>query len=313
MKIKIITIPNMISPHDWEPLKNVGEVEYIEQDKISENDLLDQVKDTDYLLLNYDVVEEITERFYKTIKDNKYPLKAISTDITGMTWAKPELAKKYGVKLVNTPKYSSLSVAEFTITSLQLMIKKMHLAFHDKLEGEESQDYKNAVFQGQTLGIVGLGDIGLEVAKLAQGIGMNVLAWNRSPKKQDGVEMVEDLGELFSKSDHISINLKTTEETKKLITKEHFLSMNGGYIINQADHKLVNFDHIVEAIKAGKVAGYSGSQSGLADHELGKMREVISFPAQAWFTDHSLNRLREIWVNNILQAESGKYPNLVEE
>lgn len=110
--------------------------------KISESELLEQVKDIDYLLLNYDAIKSVSEHFYKTVKEQAYPLKAISADITGMTWAQPAVAKKYGVKLLNTPNYSTLSVAEFTITLLLLLIKKMHLAIDDKLKINQFRNTK---------------------------------------------------------------------------------------------------------------------------------------------------------------------------
>lgn len=140
---------------------------------------------------------------------------------------------------------------------------------------------------------------------------MKVRAWNRSPKHINAVEIVTDLGELFSQSDHISINLKTTLETKSLIKREHLFSMNGGYIVNQADRQLISFDDLAAAIKAGHVGGYSESLDKTVDRKLSRVKEVIPFPAQAWFTDHSLQKLRETWVKNIEQAIYGSYPNLI--
>lgn len=311
MKIKIVTIPDMISPTDWKPLTNIGEVAYVEKDKVSEKQLLEEIKDVDYLLLNYDVIKSLSENFYKQIQKQNLPLKAISADITGMSWAQPSLASKYGIKLLNTPNYSSLSVAEFAITSLQLMIKKMHLSIHDRMQGKESKEYKNSVFQGQTLGIVGLGNIGIKMAELAQGIGMKTIAWNRSKKQIKNIKLVNSLQELFSNSDHISIHLKTSPETESLITKKLLMSLRGGVVVNQADTKLVNLDDIADAIGAGKITGYSGNFINAKNHRLANMPEFIDFPAQAWFTDHSLQGLRRIWVENILLAESNKFPNLV--
>lgn len=311
MNIKIVTIPNMISPSDWEPLTQLGEVTYVEKAHLSESELLNEIIGTEYLLLNYDVIKSLSEDFYKTVKEQEYPLKAISADITAMAWANPAFAQTYGVKLLNIPNYSTLSVAEFTLTSLQMMIKKMHLVIDDKLHGREPEPRENDVFEGKTLGIVGLGHIGETVAKLAQGIGMNVIAWNRTPKSVTGITMVDSLEDLFTTADHVSIHLKTTPESQQLVTKELLMSMKGGYLINQADRTLVNNDDILAAIEAGKLGGYSASDAAVKDHPLSQRAEVLSFPAQAWFTQHSLQKLREIWVQNVLLAEKGEFPNLV--
>ncbi len=313
MKTTIVTIPNMISESDWQPLVALGEVEYIERDSITEEELLELIRDSKYLMLNYDVVKKLSEHFYQQITARKLPLKAISTDITGMTWAQSALAKNHGVRLLNTPRHSTLSVAEFSLTSLLLMIKKMHLSIHDQINNFDTKDYKNTVFEDQTVGIIGLGDIGTCFAKLAQGVGMKTIAWNRTKKNIAGVQQLDSLPELFEQADHISIHLKTTPETKKLITRDMFFSLRSGCVVNQADSKLINLDDVADAIEAGSISGYSGSLKSMVGHRISDLPQSIGFPPQAWFTDHSLSELRRIWVQNILDAEQGNYPNLVEE
>src|SRR5690606_6424572 len=100
---KIVSVPNMISKSDWKSLEEIGDVIYLEKENISEVELLKEIQNVEYLLLNYDVVKKLSGDFYQSIKKNNLPLKAISTDITGMSWANPKDAHKFGIKLLNTP------------------------------------------------------------------------------------------------------------------------------------------------------------------------------------------------------------------
>jgi len=308
----IVTIPDMITSYDWQSLSKKSDVTYIERDKVTEDELLDIVAESDYLMLNRDVVDELTGYFYEQIKERTLPLKAISTDITGMSWAAPEPAKKHGILLMNTPNYSTVSVAEFSLTILLMLIKKLNLVLQDRLAGKEEIPYKNDVLTGKTVGIVGLGHIGTKFAELLQGFGVKIIAWDRKEKNVPNVTQLS-LEDVMEQSDYLSIHLKTTDETiglfdAKLLTHAKV----GQYIINEADGVLVDNDALLVALNSGRVGGYAGSNSAVAGTPLAKHKNVITFPSQAWFTDHSLNLLRQIWVSNIISTIDGKPSNKVD-
>lgn len=107
---------------------------------------------------------------------------------------------------------------------------------------------------GKTLGLVGFGGIAQELARLARGIGMRVLAWNRSPKTHDGVEFV-DLDTLLAQSDVVSLHLLLTDETRGLITAQRIQSMrDGAILVNTARGALVDEDAMIAALRSGKLA-----------------------------------------------------------
>ncbi len=308
----IVTIPDMITSDDWQLLSKKSDVQYIERDKVSEDELLDIIAKSDYLMLNRDVVDELTDNFYKQIRERRLPLKAISTDITGMSWAAPEAAKKHGILLMNTPNYSTVSVAEFSLTALLFLIKKLNLVFQDRITGKEEKPYKNDVLTGKTVGIVGLGHIGTKFAELLQGFGVKIIAWDRKEKNIPNVTQLS-LEEVLRQSDYLSLHLKTADETIGLFDAKLLAhAKEGQYIINEADGKLVDNDALLEALNSGKVGGYAGSNSAVAGTPLAKHQNVIAFPSQAWFTDHSLNLLRQIWVGNIIATIDGKPENVMD-
>ncbi|MBR0794703.1 3-phosphoglycerate dehydrogenase [Bradyrhizobium jicamae] len=106
---------------------------------------------------------------------------------------------------------------------------------------------------GKTLGLVGFGGIAAEVARIALGSGMKVIAWNRSPKSSAGVEFV-DLDTALSKSDVVSIHLLLNDETRGMITREKIAKMKSGVIlVNTARAAIIDEEAMIDALKSGHI------------------------------------------------------------
>jgi len=104
---------------------------------------------------------------------------------------------------------------------------------------------------GRTIGLLGFGGIATEVARLALGMGMKVLAWNRSPKAFPGVQFVE-LDRLLAESDVLSMHLLLNEDTKNFLSRERIAAMRpGAILINTARGALVDEDAMVDALRSG--------------------------------------------------------------
>ena len=306
----IATIPGMISKEDIHELEKISSVDWLVRDSISDIELANISKEYDYLMLNFDIVKELSEEFYKIVNNSN--LKVISTDITGMSWAKPKLAKECGIYLLNTSNYCTESVAEYTIMQILLYAKRINLTYKDIYTNNNIESRKTINLQDKTIGIVGLGNIGTRVAEIAKGFGMNVIAYNRT-KKNINIEEV-DLETLFRESDFISLHLKTvTGVTVGMIDKKLLsLCKKNCFIENQADHVLINNDDLVYALDNNLIGGYGATLKDNTKH-LMKYDNVILFPANAWFSDESMDNLRNIWINNILEFEKGNIINLIEE
>jgi D-3-phosphoglycerate dehydrogenase len=130
----------------------------------------------------------------------------------------------------------------------------------------------------KTLGLIGLGGIGREVARIARGIGMQVIAWNRTPRSDAGVPLVE-LDALLARADVISLHLALTNETRALIGAEQLARTKPGVIlVNTARGALIDENALIEALRSGHVR-----QAGLdvfhaeplkSDHPLALMENV---------------------------------------
>lgn len=310
-KLLIATIPNMIEKQDTKELAKFCDIDWIVKDNINEVELANKAKEYDYLMLNFDIIENLTEAFYNIVKNTR--LKVISTDITGMDWAKPKMAKESGIYLLNTSNYCTESVAEYTITQILLYAKQFHLTYKDIRENKTPEARKTINILNKTIGIVGLGNIGTRVAEIANAMGMKVIAYNHRPKQVDNVEIV-DLQTLFKRSDFISLHLKTVpNKTVGIITKDLLkLCKPNCFIENQADYKLLVQEDLKWALENKIIAGY-GATLKENTQDIEHFDNVILSPANAWNSDESMENLKNIWINNILEFEKGNIINLVEE
>jgi D-3-phosphoglycerate dehydrogenase / 2-oxoglutarate reductase len=110
---------------------------------------------------------------------------------------------------------------------------------------------------GKTLGLIGFGGIAAEVARLASGAGMKVIAWNRSPKSHPGVEFVP-LEQILAESHVVSLHLLLNDETKNFLSRERIAALRPGVIlINTARGAVVDEDAMVEALRSGQI-GHAG-------------------------------------------------------
>ena len=312
-KTIIVTIKGMIQESDFAELKKVSEVKYVELEKISQEELASLVKEYDYLMLNYDVVQKLDSAFWSHSSVKK--LKGISCDMTGMGWANPQLAEKEGVLVMNTPGYSTESVAESILLETLLHSRKIHEAYKDMIRGEEPKTRKGFNLAGKTVGIIGLGNIGKRLTELFNGVGAKVIAWNRTLRKVSNVTSVS-LKEVFTNSDVICLAIKTEKgenSTEEIVNKEVCNSAKKGQIlINLASASLVNHDDLYDAIQAGRIAGYSATRNEtLKKHKIASLDCVSLPPASAWMSDESLAELRRIWVENIISTIKGKPTNKV--
>jgi D-3-phosphoglycerate dehydrogenase / 2-oxoglutarate reductase len=190
-----------------------------------------------------------------------------------------------GVKVHTIKGYGDTAVAEQTVAlmmaacrDLARMDRNIRAGHWEPLEGMQ-------VF-GKTLGIIGLGGIGAELARIAKGMGMEVIAWNRTRRTDANAKMVE-LDALLQKSDVVSLNLVLNDETRGFLDKTRIARMKpGAILVNTARGALVDETALIEALNSGQIRHAAldvfHSEPLKADHPLAPM-ENVTLSAHAAF------------------------------
>jgi D-3-phosphoglycerate dehydrogenase / 2-oxoglutarate reductase len=193
--------------------------------------------------------------------------------------------KGLGITVHTIKGYGDTAVAEHAIAlmfaccrDLARMDRAVRAGVWDPVESVQ--------IKGKTLGLIGLGGIGTEVARIARGIGMEVIGWNRSPRPEAGVPLV-GLDELLGRADVISLHLALTDETRGLIDAARLARVKPGVIlVNTARGALVDEAALIEALRSGRVrhAGLDvfHAEPLRPDHPLARM-ENVTLTAHAGF------------------------------
>ncbi|KPK69523.1 3-phosphoglycerate dehydrogenase [candidate division WOR_3 bacterium SM23_60] len=209
-------------------------------------------------------------------------LKVIGRAGIGLDNVDRETAKQKGIKVVNTPTATSISVAELALGMMFAAARGIAQATASTKAGKwEKKKFKGFELYGKTLGVIGIGRIGSEVAKRAKALGMKVVAYDPQVKSSDYAQLV-DLDTLLKTSDYITLHIPKTSETSHMLNKAAFDKMKDGVvIINCARGGVVDEQALYDTIKAGKVrmAGVDVYESEPAtDNRLFELDQVILTP-----------------------------------
>ncbi|MGA3264618.1 MAG: phosphoglycerate dehydrogenase [Terracidiphilus sp.] len=171
-----------------------------------------------------------------------------------------DAATRRGIVVMNTPGANAVAVAELTIALMLALARKLPAANATMHSGKwEKKSLQGAELRGKTLGILGLGRIGLEVAKRARGFGLEIIGCDpfvsAAVARENGIFLVS-LDELFAKADYITLHVGLTPQTTGMINAKTLAAMKKGVrIINCARGELIDDAALVEALKSGQVAG----------------------------------------------------------
>ncbi len=188
-------------------------------------------------------------------------LKAIVRAGVGTDNIDKEAATRQGIVVMNTPGGNTLSTAEHTIALLLALSRNIAPAYHSLLEGKwERNKYMGKQVAGKTLGIVGLGRIGVAVAKRARALEMSVLGYDpfmsKERAKELGIEPVETVESMMPRVDYLTVHTPLTDETRGLIGAAQIETMKpGARLINAARGGIYDEAALAEGLKAGKLGG----------------------------------------------------------
>lgn len=209
-------------------------------------------------------------------------LKVIVRGGAGLDTIDFEYARSKGIVVMNTPLANSASVAELAIGYMIMMARSLYQATASvKTEKWDKKSFNGDEIGGKTLGLLGVGNIGREVAKRASVMGMTAMAYDPYVKELDGIKLVT-LDDLLSQSDYISLHLPKTKESAGMIGAEQFAKMKDGVrIVNCARGGIVDENALYKALTSGKVAGAAldvFNEEPPTDWKLLKLNHVIGSP-----------------------------------
>ena len=167
-------------------------------------------------------------------------------------------AAEKGITVYNTAAASSIAVAELAFTLIIALPNHVTKADSTMRAGQwAKKELKRSELYEKTLGIVGLGKIGTELAKRANAFGMKVVAYDPFVESSEVATMKSDLKDVLNNSDYVTLHLPLTGETKGLINAEMLKEFKDrAYLINTGRGKTIVEEDVVEALKSGKLAGF---------------------------------------------------------
>ncbi|PIB29347.1 phosphoglycerate dehydrogenase [Maribacter sp. 4U21] len=190
---------------------------------------------------------------------NQLPhLKVISRCGVGLDNIDVAAATKKGIKVVNAPNSNANTIAEHTISLLLMLQRNLYDAITMVKEGRwnERGTYVGDEIHGKTLGILGLGNIGKKVARIADAMGMNIIYW--SAQKEDVPYPFLSLEEVLKNSDALSLHLPLTTETEHLINEKALAKMKTtALLINTARGKIIDQEALSKALANKKIGGFA--------------------------------------------------------
>ncbi len=317
--MKIVVLDGYtLNPGDltWEGLEKIGALTVY--DRTPKELIVDRIGDAEIVFTN-------KAPLTKEIFDSCPTIKYVGVLATGYNVVDTDYAKARGIAVTNIPTYGTAAVAQFAIALLLELCHNVGLHSQTVHAGEWSSCpdfcyWKSPLIElaGKTLGIIGFGRIGQSTAKIAQALGMKVVAYDEY--KIEGIEndnlKYVSLDELFAASDAISLHCPLFPSTQGIINKQNIEKMKDGVmLINTSRGPLVVEQDLADALKSGKVKGAAvdvvSSEPIKPDNVLLSAPNCIITPHIAWAPKESRERLMNIAVDNLDNFLKGNPINVV--
>lgn len=317
--MKIVVLDGYtLNPGDisWEGLEELGGLTVY--DRTKPEDIAARIGDADVVYTNKTPITRQT-------LDACGNVKFIGVLATGYNIVDIEAAREKGILVCNVPTYGTAAVSQFAIALLLELCH--HIGAHsDAVKAGEWSNNKDWCFwnyplvelAGKTMGIIGFGRIGQDTGKIAQALGMKVLAYDtyHNPELESETCHFADLETLFAESDVISLHCPLFPSTQGIINAQNIAKMKDGVmIINASRGPLIVETDLRDALNSGKVAGAAldvvSTEPIKMDNPLLDAKNVILTPHIAWAPKESRQRLMDIAVDNLRAFQAGNPQNVV--
>jgi glycerate dehydrogenase len=261
------------------------------------------------LCLNPDYVSwQLNSEDYAKIPN----LKGIMIASTGFEWVNQDAAKAKNIPICQIINFSTQAVAEWAMTMMFNVARQTPKLIKDDFPLDYDKDfmkYRGVQLKGKTAGIIGLGHIGSAIAEACKGIGMNVIYWSRS-STNEAYEKVE-LKQLLRTADVVFPTAAKNTETLALVSDDHIRSLKQSAILIDIAHGLFNQDLVLDMVANDKLFGYGFEGK---PGEFNKLEgNVWAAPSYAWTTYEAMHNSVVLWIDNMVSATKGEFPNKVNE
>ncbi len=316
--MKIVVLDGFaMNPGDlkWDSLKQLGETEIFERSSLKETEK--RIADADIVLTNKAVLN-------KELIDSAQKLKYIGVMATGYNIVDIAAAHRKNIVVTNVPSYSTASVTQLTFALILELANSTALYAESVRKGDwiKSKDFSYHLkpimeLQDKTLGIIGFGQIGKAVAKIAIAFGMKVISSHMHPERDqmEGVVFV-DQEKCFREADIISLHCPLNEKNVKFVNKELLAIMKrSAFLINTSRGGLIDESDLAEALNKEIIAGAAldvlSTEPPSEDNPLLLAKNCLITPHVAWATFEARSRLMKVVVNNVKGFLEGKAENVV--
>jgi glycerate dehydrogenase len=310
--------------HWKEMLKDCGDIkEVVYRSRFDQNKTDEIIEDADALVGAWFADDYFNRDFFE-----RYPnLKYIATFAHGYGRIDKVAAKELGVTLTNTI-YGDVTIAQF---AMALLLDICHgIRIQDKHykelvdkgispgRGGVLVKTKQMELYGKTMGIIGLGSIGLWTARMAAGFGMKVIANSRSKKEGSEYDFIEQVSmdEVLERSDVISIHCPLTQDTKGLINKDSIAKMKDGVVLlNTARGPIIKEPDLMEALNSGKV--YAAGLDVVENEPLKERCDLMNCnnavitPHIAWLPEEARYRAVKVAAENLMNWVNNKPTSVI--
>ena len=302
----------------WEPLAKLGELTVYDRTAYEESDLIaERLGDAEVAVINKTPISRAT-------MDKCPNLKAIAVLATGYNVVDYEYAKEKGIPVMNVPVYGTDNVSQFAVSLLMEVCS--HIGEHSRSvhAGEWANNvdwcywhYPMIEVSGKTAGIIGLGRIGQNTAKILRAMNVNVIAFDAFQSEAGkAVATYVELDELLAKSDFIFLHCPLFPSTQGIINKDNIAKMKDGVIlINNSRGPLVVEQDLADALNSGKIAAAAvdvvSTEPIKADNVLLGAKNCIITPHISWATKEARERIMQTTADNIEAFAKGEPANVV--
>jgi len=245
-------------------------------------------------------------------------LRVLSLWGTGTDHVDLSAAREHGVIVTNTPGVSAVAMAEHALALMLAVARDIPRIDARTRKGAWPRGFVTQL-HGKTLGVVGLGAIGLQTARIARGIGMRVIAWTRTPGEKPlaelGIELV-GLDDLYRQSDVVSLHVRLTRETTGMVGRRELAAMKPtAILVNTARGAVVDEAALIEALRNETIRGAGldvfEQEPMPENHPLAELPNVVITPHSGGVTAEALETGLRLAVDNVFAAFRGKPMNRV--